>query len=75
MAQVDGGISINAVLAFSSKVNKTIDTANDDVIINGRYLFPPSAERPRIMGKIGKTHGERIVRIPTMKEIMKSIIE
>lgn len=75
MVQKLGDTDIKAVLAFNNKVNKTIESANEPVIIYGLNLFPDSEiEPPIITGNKGRMHGAKTVKAPAIKEITSKAI-
>lgn len=66
--QKELGISIRTVEALRNTVNNTIESANDRVITYGYHHFFSTNDPARITGRIGSTHGAKIVRTPAINE-------
>lgn len=65
---------MNAVDTFKIKVNNTIDSAKDAVIIIGRLMLFSVRLPPIIIGRRGRTQGARMVSIPARNDIGSSSI-
>jgi|GEM_PF-1168922 len=62
------GISISAVDALSTMVNNVINTAVDNIMINGLYRCFDHNDPHKITGNTGSTHGASTLSTPAINE-------
>jgi len=71
--QTELGTEINKVVAFNKRLKIKTEIANE-AIISIDFFLHHSDQCQRMIGKIGKTQGAKIVNTPAKKEINNNSI-
>ena len=69
-----GGIVINAVETFNTKVKTMTDAAKEPTTMYGVHQLRPLKDEPMTTGRSGSIHGAKTVRTPAINEITRNVI-